>query len=123
MELVRYNNCKSREYKFPGVYFFKCLFLDGHIHGLLGGEDSYLTGIFHRIVEVEESDRETIHLMVFLFMQFLSRYNRGVNDLAKHFIIIGLILKYNDCTFSRFQVKISPSAKHRLQFYATLLCF
>ncbi|OXA59651.1 Protein unc-79 [Folsomia candida] len=51
--------------------------VEGHIHGLLAGEDSHLAGIFHRIVEVEESDKETIHLLVFLFMQFLSRYNRG----------------------------------------------
>ncbi len=53
-------------------------FIEGHIHGLLSGEDSHLSAIFHRIVEVEESDKETIHLLVFLFMQFLSRYNRGV---------------------------------------------
>ncbi|ODN04336.1 Protein unc-79 [Orchesella cincta] len=51
--------------------------VEGYIHGLLGGDDSHLLGIFHRIIEIEEADKETMHLLTFLFMQFLSRYNRG----------------------------------------------
>ncbi|CAG7837387.1 unnamed protein product [Allacma fusca] len=51
--------------------------LDGQIHSILHMDDSYLSNLFHRIVEFEESDRDTMHLLVFLFMQFLSRFNRG----------------------------------------------
>jgi len=54
--------------------------LEGHIHGLMSGEEGNLMSIFHRIVELEENDKESIHLLVFLFMQFLSRYNRGVSS-------------------------------------------
>lgn len=52
--------------------------VEGYIHGLLGGDDGHLLPIFHRIIEIEEADKETMHLLTFVFMQFLSRYNRGV---------------------------------------------
>lgn len=35
--------------------------------------DDSLVGLLSRITELEESDRETIHLLVFLLMQFMSR--------------------------------------------------
>lgn len=35
--------------------------------------DDSLIGLLSRITELEESDRETIHLLVFLLMQFMSR--------------------------------------------------
>ncbi|XP_059218143.1 protein unc-79 homolog isoform X9 [Stomoxys calcitrans] len=47
--------------------------LDGHIHSLSGMNDDALIGLLSRITELEESDRETIHLLVFLLMQFMSR--------------------------------------------------
>ncbi|XP_058979221.1 protein unc-79 homolog isoform X6 [Musca domestica] len=50
---------------FPGTY--------GHIHSLSGMNDDALVGLLSRITELEESDRETIHLLVFLLMQFMSR--------------------------------------------------
>ncbi|XP_058979217.1 protein unc-79 homolog isoform X2 [Musca domestica] len=46
---------------------------DGHIHSLSGMNDDALVGLLSRITELEESDRETIHLLVFLLMQFMSR--------------------------------------------------
>ncbi|XP_075145708.1 UNC-79 domain-containing protein isoform X6 [Haematobia irritans] len=51
--------------EFPGTY--------GHIHSLSGMNDDALIGLLSRITELEESDRETIHLLVFLLMQFMSR--------------------------------------------------
>lgn len=59
---------------------FLCMLTEGYIHGLLGGDDGHLLSIFHRIIEIEEMDKETMHLLTFLFMQFLSRYNRGVSS-------------------------------------------
>ncbi|XP_063244249.1 protein unc-79 homolog [Bacillus rossius redtenbacheri] len=52
---------------------------DGHIHSLNinSGEDSNMVGFLHRVIELEESDRETMHLLVFLFIQFLSRSDQA----------------------------------------------
>jgi hypothetical protein len=36
-------------------------------------EDVQVCGLLQRIIEFEESDSETIHLLVFLLMQFMSR--------------------------------------------------
>ncbi|XP_058827136.1 protein unc-79 homolog isoform X1 [Topomyia yanbarensis] len=48
--------------------------LDGHIHSIGGpGDDFNLSGCLYRIIDLEESDKETIHLLVFLLMQFMSR--------------------------------------------------
>lgn len=53
-------------------------YIDGHIHSFGGpGEDPYITNCLHRIIDLEESDKETIHLLVFLFMQFLSRSDQA----------------------------------------------
>ncbi|XP_030374945.1 protein unc-79 homolog isoform X4 [Scaptodrosophila lebanonensis] len=51
--------------------------LDGHIHSLGGLNDDHLIGLLSRITELEESDRETIHLLVFLLMQFMSRTDQA----------------------------------------------
>ncbi|XP_073838651.1 UNC-79 domain-containing protein isoform X11 [Musca autumnalis] len=51
--------------------------LDGHIHSLSGMNDDALVGLLSRITELEESDRETIHLLVFLLMQFMSRTDQA----------------------------------------------
>lgn len=54
------------------------LILDGHIHSFGGpGDESNLSGCLHRIIDLEESDKETIHLLVFLLMQFLSRADQA----------------------------------------------
>ncbi|XP_033232349.1 protein unc-79 homolog isoform X5 [Drosophila pseudoobscura] len=51
--------------------------LDGHIHSLGGLNDENLIGLLSRITELEESDRETIHLLVFMLMQFMSRTDQA----------------------------------------------
>ncbi|KAH8292441.1 hypothetical protein KR054_009926 [Drosophila jambulina] len=50
---------------------------DGHIHSLGGLNDENLIGLLSRITELEESDRETIHLLVFMLMQFMSRTDQA----------------------------------------------
>ncbi|XP_055384456.1 protein unc-79 homolog isoform X2 [Condylostylus longicornis] len=49
--------------------------LDGQIHSIGAAEE--LSAIIHRIIELEESDKETIHLLVFLLMQFMSRVDQA----------------------------------------------
>lgn len=51
--------------------------VDGHIHSLGGLNDDNLIGLLSRITELEESDRETIHLLVFMLMQFMSRTDQA----------------------------------------------
>ncbi|KAF7993840.1 hypothetical protein HCN44_011109 [Aphidius gifuensis] len=51
---------------------------DGHVHSLnMVEEAGALPGYAHKIVELEEADKETMHLLVFLFMQFLSRQDQA----------------------------------------------
>ncbi|KAG8319395.1 Protein unc-79 [Homalodisca vitripennis] len=54
-------------------------FAYGHIHAMSASvaDDSNLAGFMHRVVDLEESDRETMHLLVFLLMQFLSRSDQA----------------------------------------------
>lgn len=58
-----------------------CIFLsytDCHVHSFGGpSEDPYITNCLHRIIDLEELDKETIHLLIFLFMQFLSRSDQA----------------------------------------------
>lgn len=50
---------------------------DGHIHSLnMVDEASTLPAYTHKIMDLEEADRETMHLLVFLLMQFLSRQDQ-----------------------------------------------
>ncbi|XP_055852716.1 protein unc-79 homolog isoform X5 [Episyrphus balteatus] len=51
--------------------------LEGHIHSIGGLGDDNLPGLINRITELEESDKETIHLLVFLLMQFMSRTDQA----------------------------------------------
>ncbi|XP_024081973.1 protein unc-79 homolog isoform X2 [Cimex lectularius] len=46
---------------------------DGHIHAMNPGDDVNLAGLLHRVLDLEEADKETMHLLIFLFLQFLSR--------------------------------------------------
>lgn len=48
------------------------IYSDGHIHQLVAGDDSGLAGLT-RVLNLEGNDHETIHLLIFLLMQFLSR--------------------------------------------------
>ncbi|XP_055321973.1 protein unc-79 homolog isoform X3 [Sitodiplosis mosellana] len=51
---------------------------DFHVHSFGGpSEDPYISNCLHRIIDIEESDKETIHLLVFLFMQFMSRSDQA----------------------------------------------
>ncbi|XP_072766929.1 protein unc-79 homolog isoform X2 [Anoplolepis gracilipes] len=51
---------------------------DGHIHSLnMIDEASALPGYTHKIVDLEEADKETMHLLIFLLMQFLSRQDQA----------------------------------------------
>lgn len=51
---------------------------DGHIHSLNAADDGNLVGFLHRAIDLEEADRETMHLLVFLLMQFLSRSDQVI---------------------------------------------
>ncbi|XP_078033882.1 UNC-79 domain-containing protein [Augochlora pura] len=51
---------------------------DGHVHSLnMVDETSTLPGCTNKIVDYEEADKETMHLLVFLLMQFLSRQDQA----------------------------------------------
>lgn len=70
--------------------------IDFHVHSFGGpNEDPYITNCLHRIIDLEELDKETIHLLIFLFMQFLSRSDQAFpteeKPLAK---IQGIVLRH-----------------------------
>ncbi|OXU32190.1 hypothetical protein TSAR_007984 [Trichomalopsis sarcophagae] len=46
---------------------------DVHVPSFSVLEDSNYPSFTHKVIDLEESDKETIHLLVFLLMQFLSR--------------------------------------------------
>ncbi|XP_031621809.1 protein unc-79 homolog isoform X2 [Contarinia nasturtii] len=51
---------------------------DFHVHSFGGpAEDPYITNCLYRIIDIEESDKETMHLLVFLIMQFMSRSDQA----------------------------------------------
>ncbi|KAJ8981492.1 hypothetical protein NQ317_007018 [Molorchus minor] len=50
---------------------------DGHMHSLNVVEDQNLTTFLQRVIDIEEADKETMHLLVFLLMQFLSRSDQA----------------------------------------------
>lgn len=60
------------------------IFTDGHMHSLNVVEDQNIVGFFHRALDLEEADKETMHLLVFLFMQFLSRADQAYPSEDKH---------------------------------------
>lgn len=77
-----------------------------HYHSI-GIEDNTTSANLYRIIEIEESDRETMHLLVFLLMQFMSRSDlayptdekpmcKTQNIVLKH---LYLLLGYNEKTF------------------------
>lgn len=60
--------------KANGSYFVGIT--DGHIHSLVAGDDTGLAGL-SRVLNLEGSDHETTHLLIFLLMQFLSRSDQA----------------------------------------------
>ncbi|XP_030755941.1 protein unc-79 homolog [Sitophilus oryzae] len=50
---------------------------DGHMHSLNVVDDHNLTTFLQKIIDLEEADKETIHLLIFLLMQFLSRSDQA----------------------------------------------
>lgn len=52
--------------------------IDFHVHSFGGpSDDPYITNCLHRIIDIEESDKETMHLLIFLVMQFMSRSDQA----------------------------------------------
>ena len=50
---------------------------DSHIHSLyMMDESGNLPPFIYKIINLEEADKETLHLLVFLLMQFLSRQDQ-----------------------------------------------
>lgn len=47
-------------------------FAETHYHSI-GIEENTSSTNLHRIIETEENDKEPMHLLIFLIMQFLSR--------------------------------------------------
>lgn len=67
--------------KLKNNIYYQLNVTDGHVHSLnMVDETSALPGYTHKIVDLEEADKETMHLLVFLLMQFLSRQDQ-VNKL------------------------------------------
>ncbi|KAG7202977.1 hypothetical protein KM043_010111 [Ampulex compressa] len=69
----------SRQYSAPILKRKSSRFgLDGHVQSLnMVDESSTLPGYTLKIVDLEEADKETMHLLVFLLMQFLSRQDQA----------------------------------------------
>lgn len=57
---------------------FPIYYTDSHLQSFSGAaDDSNLSGCLHRIIDLEESDKETMHLLIFLLMQFFSRVDQA----------------------------------------------
>lgn len=71
--------------------------LDGHIHSIGGaGDDFNLSGCLYRVIDLEEADKETIHLLVFLLMQFMSR-----TDLVCSYQMLSQYISYEKWFYRR----------------------
>ncbi|CAG9828550.1 unnamed protein product [Diabrotica balteata] len=68
---------------------------DGHMQSLNMVDDQNITTFLQRVIDLEEADKETMHLLVFLLMQFLSRsdqaYPAEEKNLAK---TQGIVLRH-----------------------------
>ena len=67
---------------------------DGHIHSINQGEDGNLAGLLHRVIDLEEADKETMHLLIFLFLQFLSRVEQVYIYIKQSYNLYIIELKY-----------------------------
>ncbi|GAB6020639.1 hypothetical protein CHUAL_003310 [Chamberlinius hualienensis] len=54
------------------AHFPNHLFPDGHLQEQSHDEQSFLT-TFHKLMELDEYDHDTLHLLIFLLMQFMSQ--------------------------------------------------
>ncbi|XP_058797132.1 protein unc-79 homolog, partial [Phymastichus coffea] len=50
---------------------------DVHLPSFNMTDDGSLSSFMHKIIDLEETDAETVHLLIFLFMQFLSRQDQA----------------------------------------------
>lgn len=71
-----------------------------------------MTTTLYRIIELEESDKETMHLLIFLLMQFLSRSDlvRDTNSTWDQKPLDQILF------FRLFQLKRNLCQRHRLSF-------
>lgn len=60
-----------------------CFLTDGHMHSLNITDDQNIIGFLQRIIDLEEADKETMHLLIFLLMQFLSRSDQALPPSAE----------------------------------------
>uniref|UniRef100_T1DP79 Putative plasma membrane protein n=1 Tax=Anopheles aquasalis TaxID=42839 RepID=T1DP79_ANOAQ len=66
--------------------------LEGHIHSINGPNDDFQMGSLYRVIDLEEADKETIHLLVFLLMQFLSRPDLVSKSIIYNYPAIGSLI-------------------------------
>lgn len=59
--------------------YVKIYMVPDGVHSLSGRSDETLTTVLPKAADVEEADKETNNLLVFLLMQFLSRYLYFIN--------------------------------------------
>lgn len=93
-------------------------------------EDPYISNCLHRIIDIEESDKETIHLLTFLFMQFLSRSDQAFPTEEKPLVRtqmivmrhLYLLLGYSpiDKLFHIAPARLRYFKKQNLVFYSTI---
>ncbi|XP_063709308.1 protein unc-79 homolog isoform X4 [Culicoides brevitarsis] len=93
--------------------------LESHFHSIGGGLDEInAMNVIYRIIDIEESDKETIHLLVFLLMQFMSRsdlaYPTDEKPKCKIQAIVlkhlYLLLGYTEKSFHTIPLKLRCSA-------------
>lgn len=97
--------------------FFFIFFFDSHLDGQLqsfAADEPNLTACLHRIIDLEESDKETIHLLVFLLMQFLSRADQAFPSEEKPMVKMqSIVLKHLNLLLGYSQIEksfhITPS--------------
>lgn len=81
----------------------KSHFVDGQS---FGGDDTNLSACLHRIIDLEESDKETINLLVFLFMQFLSRADQAFPSEEKPLVKMqSIVLKHLNLLLGYSQIE------------------
>ncbi|XP_057672302.1 protein unc-79 homolog isoform X3 [Diorhabda carinulata] len=69
--------------------------LDGHMHSLNMVDDQNITTFLQRVIDLEEADKETMHLLVFLLMQFLSRSDQAYPAEEKNLVKTqGIVLRH-----------------------------
>lgn len=68
---------------------------DSHMHSLNVADDQNILTFLQRVIDLEEADKETMHLLVFLLIQFLSRSDQAYPSDEKHLARIqGIVLRH-----------------------------